>query len=326
MAIVFFSYSHRDEELRDEVEAALSPLRRQGFITAWHDRRISPGTDFDNKIGNNLEHADIILLLVSNYFINSDYIYGKELERAMQRHEHGEARVIPIILRHADWQDLPFGKLLALPPDGRPITAYPDIHEALALISRELRKTLSDLGLAPTPAKAGANPAYSVGPDDKPHAYEFCTEQEPRSSNLRIRKTFTDQERDDFLDYAFGYIAHYFENSLEELKHRNSGADFRLTSVGENRFTATLYRDGSTIGECIIWRSDSTTFSNGIAYSAGRTDATKSFNEILSVDDDGYTLSLAATIRSYRLGSQDMQLTPQGASEYLWGMFIEPLQ
>jgi internalin A len=73
------------------------------------------------KIDNNLEEADIILLLVSADFIASDYCYDIEMKRALERHESGEARVIPIIVRDVSWQSAPFGKLQALPINGKAV-------------------------------------------------------------------------------------------------------------------------------------------------------------------------------------------------------------
>jgi len=66
MAKLFFSYSHKDEDLRDELEVHLSALRREGVIELWHDRRIGAGKDFGNEIGRNLEEADVVLLLISH--------------------------------------------------------------------------------------------------------------------------------------------------------------------------------------------------------------------------------------------------------------------
>lgn len=96
---VFFSYSHKDEALRDELATHLSMMKRQGVIEAWHDREISAGREWANEIDDNLDIADIILLLVSANFLASDYCYDKEMTRAMERHETREARVIPIILK-----------------------------------------------------------------------------------------------------------------------------------------------------------------------------------------------------------------------------------
>ena len=84
----------------------------------WHDRNISAGTEWEREINKHLNEADIILLLISPDFIASDYCYSKEMKWAMDRHERGEARVIPIILRPVDnWKGAPFGKLQALPKD-----------------------------------------------------------------------------------------------------------------------------------------------------------------------------------------------------------------
>ena len=127
---VFFSYSHQDEGLRNELEKHLSVLRRQGVIDIWTDHRIGPGEEIGGEIDRHLESADIILLLVSPDFLNSDYCYDIEMKRAMERHERGEARVIPIILRPCDWQSAPFGGLKALPADGNPVSKHQSLDDA----------------------------------------------------------------------------------------------------------------------------------------------------------------------------------------------------
>jgi len=108
---VFFSYSHRDEKLRDKLAPHLSMLQREGVISAWHDRKIGAGTEWAKAIDDNLNAAGIILLLISADFLGSDYCYDLEMKRAMERHEAGEARVIPIILKPVDWSSAPFSKL-----------------------------------------------------------------------------------------------------------------------------------------------------------------------------------------------------------------------
>jgi len=62
--------------------------------------------------------------------MNSDYSNDVEVTRAMERHEAGEARVIPIILRPVDWEGAPFSKLQALPTDAKPVTSWDDSDEA----------------------------------------------------------------------------------------------------------------------------------------------------------------------------------------------------
>ena len=70
---VFFSYAHRDEVLRDELVKHLSLLQHQGVITAWHDRKITAGTEWAGAIDAHLQSAQIILLLVSADFMASAY-------------------------------------------------------------------------------------------------------------------------------------------------------------------------------------------------------------------------------------------------------------
>ncbi len=142
---VFFSYSHKDEALRDEMETHLTMMKHQELIEPWHDRKILPGVDWENAIDENLEVADIILLLVSVNFVASPYCYGKEMKRAMERHETREARVIPIILKPSDWNSAPFGKLQALPKNGKPVTSWEDQDEAFLNVAQEIRKVVEDI-------------------------------------------------------------------------------------------------------------------------------------------------------------------------------------
>ena len=92
---LFFSYSHKDETLRDKLANHLKLLERQGVISAWYDRDLTAGTEWAGQIDKHLESAQVILLLISADFLASDYCYDMELKRAMELHELGEARVIP---------------------------------------------------------------------------------------------------------------------------------------------------------------------------------------------------------------------------------------
>lgn len=139
---VFFSYAHEDEELRDRLARHLSLLERQQVIRAWHDRDITGGAEWQQTIEQQLNSAQIILLLVSSDFIASDFCWSVELERAMQRHEEGAARVIPIILRAVDWRGAPFSKLGAFPKDGKPITSWNNQDEAFADIAEGIRRAV----------------------------------------------------------------------------------------------------------------------------------------------------------------------------------------
>ncbi|HEX9732192.1 MAG TPA: AAA family ATPase, partial [Thermoanaerobaculia bacterium] len=90
-----------------------------------------------------LEKAHVILLLVSPDFIASDFCWSTEMARAMERHEAGTARVIPVLLRPVDnWQEAPFGKLQGLPPGGKAVTEHANRDVALRDVTAGIRKAL----------------------------------------------------------------------------------------------------------------------------------------------------------------------------------------
>jgi MinD-like ATPase involved in chromosome partitioning or flagellar assembly len=142
---VFISYSHKDERLRRELETHLKLLQRQEVIATWTDREIMPGQQWKDEIDENLESADIILLLVSADFVASDYCYDVEMKRALKRHDAGEARVIPIILREVHWRFAPFAKLQALPTLGKPVMDWNNRDEAWSDVAAGIRKVAEQI-------------------------------------------------------------------------------------------------------------------------------------------------------------------------------------
>ena len=142
---VFFSYSHRDEALRDQLANHLKLLERQQIIASWHDRKILPGTEWSGDINASLNQADIILLLVSADFLASDYCWDVEIHKALARHEAGEATVIPVILRPVDWSSAPFAKLQALPKDAKPVVEWTPPDRAFMDIAAGIRRKAEEL-------------------------------------------------------------------------------------------------------------------------------------------------------------------------------------
>ncbi len=149
---IFFCYAHEDEQLLNRLKTYLKPLQRQGLIDIWHDRDISAGKEWEREISKHLNEAQIILLLVSPDFMDSDYCYSVEMQRAIVRHEREEARVIPIILRPIYWQGT-LGKLQALPTDAQPIIDrfWHTIDEAFYDVAEGIRKVIEEVVIKPAP-------------------------------------------------------------------------------------------------------------------------------------------------------------------------------
>jgi hypothetical protein len=308
-ARVFFSYSHADEVLRDRLEVALTMLKRQGVIETWHDRRIAPGDDFAGEIDAELERADIVLLLVSPDFLASDYCYDVEMRRALERHDAGEAAVVPVILRPCQWHDAPFGKLLATPRDGKPVTKHADLDDAFLEIANAIKQRAArTASVTPKLAK----PAVVSAPT--PTAA-------PRSGNLRLKRTFSDADADRFLDDCFEYMANYFENSLQELQRRNAGIETRFKRVDSQQFTASIYRGGAATARCRIFLG-SPMLTRAIAYSNDDRGLSNGFNESVSVVADDQSLAL----QSLGFARARQHLTAEGAAEFFWSLLMAPLQ
>jgi hypothetical protein len=152
---LFISYAHEDEPLRRELEKHLSLFHRQGLISSWHDRQIVAGQDWTKAINTHLETASLILLLISADFLASDYCYGMEMKRALERHKANEARVIPILIRPVAWKGAPFEHLEVLPSDARPITMWPNQDEAFANIATGIRTATEQLSSTSTHPQYG---------------------------------------------------------------------------------------------------------------------------------------------------------------------------
>lgn len=211
---VFFSYSHRDEKMRSRLEAHLSSLKRERLISEWHDRKIKPGTEWKGQIDAHLDSSRIVLLLISADFLASDYCYDVEMDRALARHDAGEARVIPIILRPCDWPWSRFGKLQALPRDGKPVSDWPTHDQAFNEVARGIRRVVEELAKASDSTSHGralgqkestaANPSTG-GKDIASETIQIPADIKKKLQRMRmlnaIFKTDEDAEEELFVEY-----------------------------------------------------------------------------------------------------------------------------
>nr|WP_259642656.1 hypothetical protein [Pseudomonas savastanoi] len=239
----------------------------------------------------------------------------------MERHEAKQATVIPVILRACDWHHAPFGKLMGTPQDGKPVTIWPDRDEAFLQVAKEVRKAAenwrNDKPVSPAPTSV--HPAKAAPVDGASNAII-----EHRSSNLRLAKSFTQMDKDQFQFETFEYIACYFENSLAELQSRNAGYQGAFRRVDANRFSATIYKNGRDVAKASVFVGGQ--MGAGIYYSQGDGFGGGSFNEALQVESNDQTLYWRtlgmASLRSQR----DQELSQEGAAQALWDIVIAPLQ
>lgn len=142
---IFYCYARKDDGLRGRLEQHLAPLKYEGLIVEWYDRKISAGKDYQQEILLHIDTSDILLALITPDFMSSNYCQGIELRRALDKHTFGELRVIPVILRPVDWLNTPLGRLQALPKDGKPVTKWESVDDALLDVTQDIRKVVEEL-------------------------------------------------------------------------------------------------------------------------------------------------------------------------------------
>lgn len=244
---VFFSYSHKDEALRDELANHLTILRRNNVITDWHDRDITAGDEWRSVILGQLTGADIILLLISSDFLASDFCWNIELQQAIERHRKGNAVVIPIILREVDWKGAPFGDLQALPKNAQAVTTWSTIDAAFKDVAISIRKTVNDLKDKRARIKQGNLEQYEA-------AYRQAIQQQyPLPENIQAQ---LDQLQDTLvlssqdvapikvkLNSQVGEAQQRLENYRQEVRHCLGSSGGKITIINRtilNGFQASF--------------------------------------------------------------------------------------
>lgn len=160
---VFISYSHKDKEWRDRLLEPLRALEKNGHFHVWVDTRLEAGDLWESKVEAAIAQSDAAILLVTNAFLGSDFISGKEMPRILKRHAKGGTRIFPVIVKPCPWQDITWlAKLQVRPEEGRPLargTEY-DIEQDLADLAREVLKTLKAIKIhaKPPPVRKHAAP------------------------------------------------------------------------------------------------------------------------------------------------------------------------
>ncbi len=153
---VFLSYTREDNHLCRKLKEQLCSLEQQGLISAWHDGLLQAGQEHNSELKRHLHAAHVILLLISPSYMASNYCYNVEMRQAMQRHQAGEARVIPIILRPVHWQDAPFSTLQVLPTGGKPVRNWLNIDDAFFDIANCLQRMAKEFRMERLITKAEA--------------------------------------------------------------------------------------------------------------------------------------------------------------------------
>ncbi len=102
---IFVSYSHKDEVWVERLMRHMEPPQRKGDWTVWYDSDIRAGDDWSLEIEQTIVDADAAILMISEDFLESEFIRGREVPALMRRRKEGQLKVFPLIIRPCDWQE-----------------------------------------------------------------------------------------------------------------------------------------------------------------------------------------------------------------------------
>ncbi|AZI22721.1 toll/interleukin-1 receptor domain-containing protein [Chryseobacterium taklimakanense] len=218
----FISYSHKDDHYLERLKVHLAPMRRDGIISEWTDHDILAGGDLDKTISEELYKSQIFIALVSPDYINSGYCYEIEFNTATQLKDAGKITIVPIIVEDCEWQKTPFGKLKALPKDGKAISTWPNENTAFLNVISEIRKLIS------APVKVQAIQEIYQRPN-----------QESTKRDYIVKKYFSEVDKHDFKVKSYDEILKFFKNSIADI----NSVDYvqaKLIKEGDGIFTTLL--------------------------------------------------------------------------------------
>lgn len=192
---LFTIYAREDAQYLEELRGQLRPLEHAGRIKVWSDREINPGVDWEREIVQNLDSADIILILVSAAYYNSAYIHEKEIIHAINRHERGEAKVLPVIVRPCSFLDDPvISRLQVLPTDGKPVNSHHwrERDDAWLDVVAGVKRTIEVMQQAEWQREADAK----KGKEEEKRAREEAKERAENEHLVQIRRKQEQKARD----------------------------------------------------------------------------------------------------------------------------------
>ena len=305
---VFISFSHKDEAALGRLHTHLAVLHRDGRIEDWFDREILAGGEIDTEVAERLESSGLFLLLVSPDFLASDYCVEREMERALERHRSGFARVVPIIVEPCDWASTPLRDLKALPRDGKPISEWTNENNAYLDVVQELRRILQAEEALRVVEQADATIRPRVDRSGVRH--------------YRVKRDFDEIDRSDFREVAFAVFRDNFENAIVEI---DAIEDLRgrFVSLSATSFTCTIVnraREHGTAHITVHGRRDNMGLGD-ISYSFTENAPANTANGMFTIEADEYELFLSSLMMGF--GQHEERLTPEAAAEQLWEKFLQ---
>lgn len=339
----FVAYSKTDSSDVDRLMVHLKSLEHEALIETWHDRQISPGEEWNTRIREELEAADVIIFCVSADLLATDYVQKIEIPNAIKRHDHREATVIPVILRRCAWEGNPFlGKLQGIPAKGRTVQDYvrnDDVDDVWTTVADAVREAVrSRRSRHETPSESSDSPERDV-PLERDVPPEWVVPdtwvQLSGAEPVILAGAGVASDLDHGAHSTFAIILHYFEASLKNVKAANPNCDTRLRKLPDDAFEASISMGGQRLSFCGVFIQNREG-SEDIGYSISGANNRSSMGESLILAQKqmrslikwevvrGGSIIHTVGIK-HATGVDTSQMDPVKAASYLWSLFVGQL-
>ncbi len=301
----FISYAHIDERYVNRLHIHLAQIKREGLMDVWYDREISAGSVLTEEIAKHLSSSDVFIAITSPDFLASHYCQDIEMKRAIELHDTGKIRVIPMIVEPCDWLSSPLSQFVAVPRDGKAISEWENANNAYLEIVGEIRKITAASQIK---TRAGAaRPKPKIAP----------------SKRYRTKVSFDKIDKIKYKKEAFNELAKKLESWCDEA-NTVDGIKAHFERADDNRFYVTLVnRNKSNLSsERTVYMSNDRHGLADISTLNGRSTSSSSSNGGFSVKADDYNLHLTPAFFSFGGHVGDGLMTPSDAAHHLWNMMM----
>lgn len=296
---------HASEDKPEIIKPLVAAFEREG-ISYWCDElEIKWGDSMPDKINEGLRVSRYVIVVISKSFLSKNWP-KKELNSSLNiESSTGKVRVLPLVVGTDEVRTEIFQK-------------YPILNDKFYLIwENDVKKIVDAL-------KDCLGRENKISKDDN-----LVIEKSDYDIPIpKIPKEFPQLDKDRFIRNTFDIIKKYFKKALDKLKEQYSNLDSDLSEINNFKFACSIYQNGDLLNKCKIWIGGPLS-EDSIAYSEGSSgyENDSSFNDWLTINDDGFKLGLTASGFSININNdkEGKLLSSEEAAKYLWVRFTNRL-
>ena len=321
----FISYSHKDKDHFNRLKVHLATLKRKQLIEDWSDIEIYAGQNIDTEIKQQMNSAELFLLLISPDFLNSKYCIETELRFAVERQNLNSAMVIPILVEPCHWQSIPeLRDIKIIPEDAKPVSVWTNQDNAWLDVIKELER-ITEKQNPPIQYYGMARTLFSSEMLKNMNLSSLGTEElnsavSTNKSKFREKRDFDEIDKSKFRKKSFKIISNFFKKNIEELSQID-GLKGHFERISKSKFSCIIINRNFQSKEAYItFRFSGDDKSKmGIEYSFDKNAFEDTIGGSLRVDFNEYELFLNS---NFFTQTKQLRITEASKiAKLIWGEF-----